>query len=100
MADHRHRQRGIVGLVRSRQPRQRQFQQTLSVAIMEVAFINRRVPGDAADDLRAASGPDLLAHHLLHPLGIPRHRSAARRVGKECVSTVISRWSRSTYKKK
>src|SRR3546814_13633133 len=42
-----------------------------------------------------------LRHHgAVMRLGIGRHRSEERRVGKECVSTCRSRWSPYHYKKK
>src|SRR3546814_12324376 len=59
-----------------------------------------RIAGARVDrfgDLRLAR-----PQHRLVP-GAPRHageRSEARRVGKECVSTIRSRWSPEHYKKK
>src|SRR3546814_16268608 len=77
----------LDGVPRGVWPRFQQF-----AAIGLVGFICARVSEDPAD----LTSPDRFKLCVL--FGGPR--SAERRVGKECVSTCRSRWSRYLYKKK
>src|SRR3546814_14462484 len=78
------------------------------VDIDDVALAQRLVVGNAvADDMVDAGAAAMriaaIAARRGDAAARPRHlaaqRSAARRVGKECVRTCRSRWSPHTYKK-